>query len=159
VIEQLFDRYRDVAAALERPLTLADIGARWRPNERWRELTPPVEIVGFEADDSEAQRLSAEEASPAIRYEPVALGARSGPATLYLTRDPACSSMYTPDPAAVAAHPELEIGGGPSSSSSSGQFVRGLVAEQLNGAARLAQKSHCRAPTASTVLVRSTRPI
>jgi hypothetical protein len=48
VIEQLFDRYRDVAAALERPLTLADIGARWRPNERWRELTPPVEIVGFE---------------------------------------------------------------------------------------------------------------
>jgi hypothetical protein len=71
VIKQLFDRYRDVAAALERPLTLADVGARWGPNERWRELTPPVEIVGFEADDGEAQRLSAEEASRPFGTSPL----------------------------------------------------------------------------------------
>ena len=107
--EQLLERYGGVAAALERPLALADVGARWGPNERWRELAPPVEIVGFEADEAECQRLSAEEASPAVRYEPVALGARPGPATLYLTQDPACSSLYSPDPAAVAAHPELEV--------------------------------------------------
>jgi FkbM family methyltransferase len=109
VAEDLLTRCKGLAAALKQPLRLADVGARWGPSDRWRELAPPVEIVGFEADEAECRRLGAVEPSPAIRYEPVALGARSGAATLHVTHDPACSSLYPPDVAAVAAHPELEV--------------------------------------------------
>lgn len=98
-----------LAGGLERPLRLADVGARFGPAERWRRLAPPVEVVGFEADEDECRRLAAAEASPAIRYEARALGARTGSATLYLTRDPACASLYPPEPAAIAAHAELEV--------------------------------------------------
>jgi FkbM family methyltransferase len=97
------------AATLDPPLTLADVGARGGPPESWRALAPPCRIVGFEADEEECRRLAATDTSGAVRYEPVALGARAGPATLYLTEDPTCSSLYPPDPAAVAAHPALAV--------------------------------------------------
>ena len=99
-----------LAAGLERPFTLADIGGRWGPADRWRALAPPLEIVCFEPDEAECERLRAASGPDgAVRFEAVALGARAGEATLHLTRDPACASLYPPDPAAVRAHPGLGV--------------------------------------------------
>jgi FkbM family methyltransferase len=105
-MDELGVRIASVAGALERRVVLADAGARWGPDDRWRELSPPLQVVAFEPDEDECRRLEAEETT-GVRYVPVALGAHRGPATLYLTRDPACASLYPPDQAAVAAHAEL----------------------------------------------------
>lgn len=93
---------------LEGPYVFMDVGARWGPQDSWRALSPPVQIVAFEPDEAECRRLADAETGQ-VRYEPVALGATSGPATLYVTRDPACSSLYPPDERAIAAHPSLSV--------------------------------------------------
>ncbi len=99
-----------LAAGLERPMALADVGGRWGPADRWRALAPPLHIVSFEPDAEECERLRARsDPQGTVRYEAVALGARAGDATLHLTRDPACASLYPPDAEAVAAHSELEV--------------------------------------------------
>jgi FkbM family methyltransferase len=93
---------------LEGPYVFVDVGARWGPKGSWRALSPPVQIVAFEPDEAECRRLADAEVGQ-VRYEPTALGPTSGPATLYITRDPACSSLYPPDERAIAAHPQLAV--------------------------------------------------
>lgn len=91
----------------DRPFTLADVGCRWGASDRWREFAQPVHIVGFDADEAECERLNAN-AAPTTRYVPIALGAEAGEATLYLTQEPGCSSLYEPDPEVLAKHPILD---------------------------------------------------
>jgi FkbM family methyltransferase len=93
---------------LERPFVFADVGARWGVHDSWRAISPPVQIVAFEADENECQRLTEAE-DGLVRYEPVALGAETGPATLHVTRDPGSSSLYPPDEALIDAHPVLQV--------------------------------------------------
>jgi FkbM family methyltransferase len=104
-----FRRLRAFAAQLDPPFELADVGARFGPHDRWVLLAPPVRIVGFEPDKAECDRLTRRARSEAVRYVPIALGARPGPATLYVTAELYCSSLYPPDPDVVAAHPELAV--------------------------------------------------
>lgn len=85
-----------------------DVGARWGAEGAWYALDPLAELVGFEADEEECRRLNAA-ARPGQRFFPVALGEESGAATLHLTREPGCSSLLPPDPAAIARFPLLEV--------------------------------------------------
>jgi FkbM family methyltransferase len=97
-----------VAALLDRPVVGIDVGSRDGVRPEWRALQPNALLVGFDPDPQECARLNAAAGDPAReRYEPVALGAVDGEATLHITRDPQSSSLYPPDPRALRRHPEL----------------------------------------------------
>lgn len=99
-----------LAEWLEELLVVVDVGARWGAGERWRQYGPNVRVVGFDPDDDECARLTAmEPPDGVVRYVPAALGPVTGPATLHVTAEPACSSLYPPDPAALRHRPELHV--------------------------------------------------
>jgi FkbM family methyltransferase len=97
-----------LAGLLDRPVVGIDVGCRDGVRPAWRELRPHALLVGFDADPAECARLNALAGDPAQeRYEPVALAADEGEATLYVTADPQSSSLYPPDPRALGRYPEL----------------------------------------------------
>jgi FkbM family methyltransferase len=99
---------RDVASLLDRPIVAVDVGVRDGVRDSWRALGPNALLVGFDPDPEECARLSASAPGPAReRYEPGALGASVGEATLHVTRDPQSSSLYEPSAAALRRYPEL----------------------------------------------------
>lgn len=102
-----------VARALgEYSTTVVDVGARGGMDQVWYRIPPLARLVGFEADPVECARLNEvaqRQGHTHHRYVPLALGDRSGPATLHRTADPACSSLYPPDPAMADRHPELRV--------------------------------------------------
>ncbi len=98
---------RAIAALLDRPIHAVDVGCRQGIRPEWRALGPYGLLVGFDADGEECARLNAAAIAGQELYEPVALGARSGQATLYLTADPESASLYPPNQDAVRRHPEL----------------------------------------------------
>lgn len=100
---------KKLAGQLPGPLTVVDVGCRWGPESFWLQL-PNVRVIGFDPDAEECRRLAGL-AGPgaAVRYVPVALGARPGPARLFLTEQPACSSLYPPDTGLIRARPSLEV--------------------------------------------------
>jgi FkbM family methyltransferase len=98
-----------LASLLDEPLGVIDVGCRWGFADTWEQLGDRCEIVGFEPDTVECQRLSDEYRDrPWVRIVPHALGAVQGDATLYVTREPACSSVYPPIDDVVDRHPRLE---------------------------------------------------
>ena len=96
-----------LGALLTTDLVVVDVGARWGAGDRWRAFRPHVRVVGFDPDEDECHRLAAQEEDDAVSYVPVALGATSGDATLHLTVEPACSSLYPPIEDLIAARPML----------------------------------------------------
>lgn len=99
-----------LAAHLDRPLKVVDVGCRWGFSDAWAPLGRGVSLVGFDPDAAECERLS--KLTPDgrdVRYVPVALGAVAGPSTLHLTREPACSSLYPPDEGVIARRPMLDL--------------------------------------------------
>jgi len=96
-----------LAALLDRPLVVLDVGCRWGFAEKWKGLGRHVELIGFDADAAECRALNEVAGEGAVRYVGAALGATPGPAKLYITREPACSSLYPPDPELIRDRPEL----------------------------------------------------
>jgi FkbM family methyltransferase len=80
----------------DRPLVVVDVGARWGVGEAWADLAPHVRVYGFDPDPEECARLNALAEDPTTTYVPVALGDAARTATLHVTRQPACSSLYPP---------------------------------------------------------------
>jgi FkbM family methyltransferase len=98
-----------LAALLDAPLAVVDVGCRWGFADTWEELRERCNIVGFEPDHVECERLSEHyRDQPWVRIVPHALGAEQRAATLYITREPACSSVYPPIDSVVDRHPRLE---------------------------------------------------
>jgi FkbM family methyltransferase len=97
-----------MAALLDPPLVMLDVGCRDGVRPEWRALGPHASLIGFDADPAECARLNEAVADgTGERYEPIALGAADGPATLHVTADPQCSSLYPPDEEYVRRYPEL----------------------------------------------------
>lgn len=93
---------------LEGPVVVADVGCRWGATDAWGALAPELRVLAFDADAAECARLSATRApGDPVRYIPVALGATTGTATLYVAEKPACSSLFPADPVALRERPEL----------------------------------------------------
>ena len=92
-------------------LVVVDVGARWGFAQAWDRLREKCLTIGFEPDEEECARLSEiHRGDQRMRFVPVALGARSGLATLYLTRDRKGCSIYPPATEAVTRHPGLTDG-------------------------------------------------
>jgi FkbM family methyltransferase len=96
---------------LSERLVVVDVGARWGFAQAWDRLREKCLTIGFEPDEEECARLSEiHRGDRRMRFVPVALGARSGLATLYLTRDRKGCSIYPPATDAVTRHPGLTDG-------------------------------------------------
>ncbi|MEA2844479.1 MAG: hypothetical protein QOJ69_2150 [Actinomycetota bacterium] len=102
-------RLPELARWLSRPLTVVDVGCRWGPQAVWLEL-PGARVIGFDPDEDECRRLTElAGGSPAARFVPVTLGAEPGPAVLYVTAEPACSSLYPPDVSLLTTRESLDV--------------------------------------------------
>jgi FkbM family methyltransferase len=98
-----------LASILEEPLSVVDVGCRWGFADTWEELGERCRIVGFEPDRVECERLAEHyRDQPWVRIVPYALGSEQRAANLYITREPACSSVYPPIDEVVDRHPRLE---------------------------------------------------
>jgi FkbM family methyltransferase len=96
---------------LSQRLVVVDVGARWGFAQAWDRLREKCLTIGFEPDEEECARLSEiHRGDQRMRFVPVALGAQSGLATLYLTRDRKGCSIYPPATEAVTRHPGLTDG-------------------------------------------------
>ena len=73
-------------------------GARGEVRNRLIAALPSARFLGFEPDEEAYQRLM-REALPGHAYYKAAVGAREETRTLYVTREPACSSLLRPDAA------------------------------------------------------------
>ena len=98
-----------LARLLTEPLVVVDIGARWGFSQIWAGLGDRCVSVGFEPDRVECERLvTLHQGRPNLRFVPLALGARPGLATLYLTKNRGGCSVYPPSVTAMHRHPGLE---------------------------------------------------
>lgn len=71
-------------------------GARGEVRNRLTAALPSARFLGFEPDEKAYQRL-ARNPPPGYTYYQVAVGAREEARTLYVTREPACSSLLKPN--------------------------------------------------------------
>jgi FkbM family methyltransferase len=92
-----------------RTVTVLDVGARWADTSpAWYALPPLARVIGFEPDPAECARLNAQ-AGPGEEFVAVALGAKAETRPFYLTRDPACSSLYPPSPAVIDRYAHTQV--------------------------------------------------
>jgi FkbM family methyltransferase len=97
-----------LATGLDEPIVVVDVGCRWGFADTW-ELGDRCRAIGFEPDEDECERLRMHyHDNPSVVIVAQALGAEPGTATLYVTREPACSSVYEPIDDVVDRHPRLE---------------------------------------------------
>jgi FkbM family methyltransferase len=88
------------------PIVVLDVGARGGAHSRWLPFSSAVQIVGIDADADECARLNARPHKVPSRFLPVALGRTDGQnATLYVTKQPGCSSLLEPNAAFLEPFP------------------------------------------------------
>jgi FkbM family methyltransferase len=77
---------------------LVDVGARDGIDLRWAPYYAALDVIAFEPDEVECDRLNAASWPYAVTHLPVALGAVNGvEATLRVCRSPGCSSLLQPN--------------------------------------------------------------
>lgn len=88
-------------------MVVVDVGCRWGFAERFLEHPDEFLVIGFDPDAVECARLNEKYASDYVKAVPVGLSNTTGRKTLYLTREPACSSLIRPDPYLTDNYPAL----------------------------------------------------
>lgn len=93
-------------------ITYVMCGARGEGTNRVTRVFPQLRFVGFEPDRAEYERLSSHQ-NHAYKYVNAAVAARNEPRTLYITRNPACSSLLRPNHSLyshfLGCGPDLEV--------------------------------------------------
>lgn len=92
---------------LDRRLVVVDIGCRWGFAEKFTQQRDDFYIYGFDPDTEECARLQARYAGEAVTIVPRGLAGAPGKRTLYITQEPACSSLLKPDPDLTDNYPAL----------------------------------------------------
>jgi FkbM family methyltransferase len=92
-------RFRSLAALAELAPEIIYVmcGARGEERNRLIAALPHARFLGFEPDEKSHQQL-ARHAPPGYSYYKAAVGGRDEARTLYVTREPACSSLLKPNP-------------------------------------------------------------
>jgi len=93
---------------LDRKLVVLDVGCRWGFAEKFTQNQEQFHIYGFDPDTQECELLSERYAGQPVTIVPLGLAGHSGRRTLYLTRQPACSSLLEPDPELTNNYPALQ---------------------------------------------------
>lgn len=96
-----------LANRLDEPVRLVDVGARGGIDERWKPFHPVLEVLGFEPDPAECERLNeaAHELPYRSRFLPHALGREEGEVTFNVCRWPVASSVYEPNTSLLEEFP------------------------------------------------------
>ena len=86
----------------ENPMRIIDIGARGGVDKRWNLYWPHLEIIGFEPEPTECQRLNkiaSEGLGPqqCQKFYPLAIHRDRSLRPMYITKHPQCSSFLRPD--------------------------------------------------------------
>lgn len=92
-------------------INIIDIGARGGLNFELNKFSSPLAVYAFELDDKECERLNSGrdfESKHWVEYVPIALGSSATLTPLFLTKDPACSSIYKPIDSLADKFSELE---------------------------------------------------
>ena len=79
------------------PLTLIDIGARGGLQPNWKRALPHLQLVGFEPDPAEYQRLTAHADRGHTTYINAAVGREAAELTLNVGREGGTSSLLAPN--------------------------------------------------------------
>lgn len=95
------------------PIIVVDVGCRWGFAERFlsEQCQSTFRIFGFDPDEAECSRLQASYSHlPAgyITCVPVGLAGSPGLRNLYLTKEPACSSLHPPIQHLAEEYPALD---------------------------------------------------
>lgn len=107
-IKKLFVEKCSASTEVDRPITVVDIGCRWGFADKFLDNSGNLIIYGFDPDVEECERLERAYNSKNIRLVPVALADESGRKNIYLTKEPACSSLYRPIKYLIDANPALD---------------------------------------------------
>ncbi len=91
-----------------RPLVILDIGCRWGFADKFISDMNNILIFGFDPDKEECNRLEKSYNNDSIRLIPIALADKLGNRTLFLTKEPGCSSLYKPDTNLTKNYPALD---------------------------------------------------
>jgi FkbM family methyltransferase len=91
---------------MDEKIRLIDVGARGGIDSRWTPYYQHLEVVAFEPDLNECSTLNSTKYPYSIRFLPVALGAENkDKATLFVCRQPGCSSLLRPNMKLCSAYP------------------------------------------------------
>ena len=92
-------------------INVIDLGARGGLNFDVGKFTSEVQVFAIELDPNECKRLNKIEEvnlASSTRYFPVGLSSRNESRNFYLTKDPACSSIYPPIESLAHKYRELD---------------------------------------------------
>ena len=92
---------------LARPLVVVDVGCRWGFAKKFTEKAGLFRIYGFDLDPDECNRLNHIYGNDLVTFIPLGLARVAGKKTLFVTAEPACSSLLKPDPALTERYPSL----------------------------------------------------
>lgn len=90
----------------QKPLVIADVGARGGFEQHWSLYGDQVKLIGFEADAEECERLNQQASGSGNRYFPVALHQNRGKKPFSVTAYPPSSGFYPPDMELVQRFPD-----------------------------------------------------
>lgn len=97
----------EIPLLLDRDLVIVDIGCRWGFADKFLKNDNRIRIYGFDPDAEECERLSKVYAGQNVTLVPLGLAETPGKRMLYITKEPACSSLYKPDPCLTETYPSL----------------------------------------------------
>jgi FkbM family methyltransferase len=95
------------------PIVIVDVGCRWGFAERFlsEQCQSSFKVFGFDPDEAECDRLQASYGHLPDGYitcVPVGLAGSPGQRNLYLTKEPACSSLHPPMQYLAENYPALD---------------------------------------------------
>ena len=94
--------------APERQLVAVDIGCRWGFAEKFVGSNRLFQVYWFDPDEAECLRLRQRYAGENVTLVPMGLAGVAGRRTLYVTKEPACSSLLMPEPGLTEHYPALD---------------------------------------------------
>ena len=85
----------------QKTLNLLDVGSRGGYENHWRQFKPELQVLGFEADEDECNRLNIENSAKLESHLPNALGEKNQAGHFYLYKNQPSSSFFPPNDALV----------------------------------------------------------
>jgi FkbM family methyltransferase len=105
--EATLSAQKDTQEPLDRKLVVIDIGCRWGFAEKFLKHANSFRLYGFDPDIEECKRLTAIYQDHPVELVPLGLASTPGVKKLYVTDEPACSSLLQPDPGLTEQYPSL----------------------------------------------------
>ena len=108
-LKKVSNVFKKKEKVIARPITIVDVGCRWGFADKFMDYnhSDDMKIYGFDPDVEECERLNAIYKSDAIKLVPIGLSDKEGKKTLFLTKEPGCSSLYKPNEILTRDYPAL----------------------------------------------------